>query len=185
MRRAIICLICFLMPMLSSATEYRVIKDKSSLTFAGEHAGDAFQGTFQNWNAAILFDPDNLAESSVVVDIDMSSAVTGNGMYDGTLPTADWFDVKRHPQAQFVSSSITRHADGGYQMEGALTLRDITQPVSFLFTLEKGEQSAEVAKARFAVDRLAYHIGKASDPAAEWVSREIALELLVYAEPKQ
>ncbi len=166
------------------AAEYVVDKAQSKIAFSGTHAGKAFKGTFGTWDAVIQFDDANLAASSVKVTIDTASAKTGDSMYDGTLPTADWFDVKNHPQANFVSESITKKADGGYNAKGQLTIRGKSVPVAFDFALS--DLAAPPVKTNFTLtlDRLAHDIGLKSDAKAEWVSKEIPLDITLVASPK-
>lgn len=171
----------------AQAREYTVNKEQSHVRFSGEHAGNAFRGEFGEWSAVIDFDANALEKSSIRASFTLSSAKTGNAMYDGTLPQADWFDVAKHPQGEFVSTSIRQGTDG-LVAEGTLTLRGVAQPATLTFTVaeaREGESILAKAKGTLTVDRLAYGIGKGSDATAEWVSREIAIELDVSATAKQ
>jgi polyisoprenoid-binding protein YceI len=170
----------------AQAADYVVDYKSSKIAFSGTHAGNAFNGTFGTWTALIRFDPADLAGSQITATFDTSTAKTGNSMYDGTLPQADWFDVKNHPQATFTSTAITGKEDGsGYTARGDLTLRGITKPVSFDFTIGDLAQTPVTAKASFAIDRLDFDIGKKSDAPAEWVSREIVLTFDISATPRE
>lgn len=168
------------------AAEYAVDKAASSITFSGTHAGKAFNGTFGDWQAEITFDAAKLNESRITARISTASAKTGDAMYDGTLPTEDWFDVKNHHQARFTSTEIKRNDSGGFTALGNLTLKGITQPVRFDFTLNPADgAAAEVtANAGLTLDRLAYSIGAKSDAKAEWVSRDITLNVALVATKK-
>jgi cytochrome b561 len=161
-----------------------VDKDKSTLGFSGMHAGKPFQGVFERWDARIRFDPDDLKASAVEVSVDTQSARTGDAMVDGALPTPDWFDVKTHPQAHFISDAISAREEGGYRAEGRLTLRGATHPVAFDFTLS--DLAAPPVTTRFSLelDRVAFGIGMKSDGKAEWVSQKIAIQVSLSAHPK-
>jgi polyisoprenoid-binding protein YceI len=78
---------------------YAIDYAQSRIGFSGTHAEADFSGTFGRWNGKIIFDPDDLPASSIHVEIEMPSAVTGNPMFDGTLPNEDWFKVKEYPKA--------------------------------------------------------------------------------------
>jgi polyisoprenoid-binding protein YceI len=160
-----------------------VDNSKSSIKFAGEHAENPFKGAFESWKANIQFDATKLEESALDVTIDTASAKTGNAMYDGTLPTADWFDVKETPNARFISKSITRVPDGSYRADGTLTIRGVSKPFTLPFTLDpKDAAGKEVqANAVFSIDRLAFDVGKQSDGKAEWVGRDIDISLHIVA----
>lgn len=165
------------------AVPYTVDTTKSSIAFAGQQAGTDFKGVFEKWEAKVDFDPQKLDQSHIEVTIDTASAKTGNAMYDGTLPQDDWFDVKQFSKAFFKSTKITKVSDGNYKAEGDLTIRDVTKPIAFNFTLspEDAKTKQVTAKSTFKVDRLAYNIGVKSDGKAEWVSQDITLDFLVIA----
>jgi len=184
MKYFVLALAAFVLASASAqAASYKVDAAQSKISFAGEHAGTAFKGQFEKWTAAIEFDAANLPASRIDVTVETASAKTGNAMYDGTLPSADWFASDRFPQARFISTAITQNADGSYLAKGNLTIRDVTKPVEFTFTLSPPDASTPAvnADAKFSLERLAFGIGQESDPKAEWVSANIALELHVVA----
>lgn len=160
------------------ATSYAPDLAKSQVGFSGTHAGSVFKGSFTKWSARMDVDPKNLAQSCIEATFDLSGAQTGNAMYDGTLPSVDWFDVKGHPQGRFVSTVIKPNKDGSYTAEGNLTLRGVTKPTHFTFTAD-GKTFA--TQGNLVVDRIAYGIGAKSDPKAEWVSKDINVTLNVTA----
>lgn len=176
--RLLFILALLLLPLSAIAAPYQIIKDKSTIKFSGTHAGNNFEGQFESWDADIVFDVDNLASSFANITIDMSAAKTGNAMYDGTLPSADWFDVNNHPTAIFKSTSFEEKNDG-YVVTGDLILRGVTKPISFDFNLE-GDSPVNMT-ASFPINRLDFNIGKESDGLAEWVSDAITLSLDITA----
>lgn len=163
------------------AASYKATPDSSSIAFSGEHAGTPFTGSFERYVVDIDFDPANVAATSIRATIDLESAKTGNKMFDGTLPNDDWFDIKHTPNGLFKSTAVEKLADGSYQVTGDLTLRGITKPVTFTFTLDREDAPAINASATLTVDRLAYDIGKKSDANAEWVSKDIGITLKLTA----
>lgn len=166
------------------ARPYTVDYGQSRITFSGTHAGKPFNGAFEKWAAEISFDPAKLPESRITVTVDTASAKTGNAMYDGTLPTADWFDVKKHPQARFVSNTIAAEPEGRYTVNGVLAIRNTSVPVKFAFS--PGDLNASPVKTSFTMilDRLAFGIGQKSDPGAKWVSQSIPLDITLVAKPQ-
>lgn len=172
--------LCFL-AMPAHAKPYVVDTAASTISFSGTHAGKPFEGKFNDWHATVDFDPRQLEKSKIEASFKLESAKTGNAMFDGTLPTADWFDVKNTPTATFASTSITQERDGAYKAQGTLTLRGQTVPISLLFTLSDIIKSPITASATLTIDRLAFGIGKQSDPKAEWVSQVIGIKMNIVA----
>ncbi len=163
------------------AENYKIDYTKSTVGFSGKHAGKDFKGAFESWEGVIQFNADDLKSSSVSVKFKTSSAKTGNALYDKTLPQLDWFNIKQFPEAEFKSTSFEKAEDGSYKAQGMLKIRGIEKPVSFNFTLADLEGKMVQMKAVLPVERLAFDMGKKSDPKAEWVSREIKVTLDVVA----
>jgi polyisoprenoid-binding protein YceI len=167
------------------AVSWQIDQAQSSVTFSGTHAGQKFTGKFENWDATINFDPANPSAGSISANFTVASAKTGNAMYDGTLPQADWFDAKNHPQASFTSTAISASKIlHNYNVVGNLTLRGVTKPANFIFTLQDPAAVTAKATASFPIDRLAFDIGRKSDVKAEWVSQTIDLTLTLVASRK-
>ena len=103
LRIAVVGSLCLFGLHTAAAAEWIVDAGESRIAFSGTHTGRAFTGSFRNWTAAITFDPDDLAASKAIVQVDLSSATTGDAIYDKTLPTADWLDTARSAMANFKS----------------------------------------------------------------------------------
>lgn len=158
---------------------WTVDRDKSAITFKGTHAGSPFEGAFKDWTAAIRFAPDNTA-SNAMVTIKTGSAETGNTLYDGTLPGPDWFDSAKFPDARFQSRAITHGEGDNYTVDGLLTIRDETKPISFPARISTADGVATL-NATVTVNRVDFGVGKAPDPEGAWVSRDIEIVLSVTA----
>ena len=168
----------------ATAADFAVDPAQSSIAFSGTHVGNKFTGKFEKWDATIKFDPANLATSKIEVTIDTTSAKTGNSMYDGTLPTADWFDVKKFPQAKYVSTDIRKNEDGSFTAKGDLTIRDKTQSIMFTFKLPADLKTAPITTSfSLPLDRIALGLGATSDAKAEWVGKDITLDVNISAKP--
>lgn len=150
-----------------------ISQDNSRLRFSAEHAGMPFEGKFELWNATLRLPP--LENPNISASFELSSAKTGDRTYDTALSEGDWFDIENHPQGSFNATSISVLADnGGYFVDGELTLRGITKPIQFELI-----RASSGFKADINIDRLAFNIGLDSDPDAEWVSRYIKLSLTI------
>jgi len=174
MFRVFVVVVAFLTVQPAVASEWVVDKNESKIRFSGTHIGNVFEGVFEDWSAEIRFDPENLASAKVRVAIRTASALTGNGLYDGTLKGGDWFDVANHSDAIFEATNFSQKANGLYWTEGILTIRDKSLPFAFDFSL--GIQDSMVhMQASQPLDRIDFGLGIGSDADAAWVSREIGL----------
>jgi polyisoprenoid-binding protein YceI len=168
---------------IANAAPYTIDYTASKVAFSGTHADNKFEGKFDKWTAEIDFDAAKPEASHMKASFDLSTAKTGNAMYDGTLPEKDWFDIKEFPKAEFVSTSVKANPDKSYAVTGNLTIRNITHPVTFNFTLSDVTKTPVKASGHFAIDRLSYDLGKKSDDKAEWVGKDITISMELVATP--
>ncbi len=83
---------------------------------------DKFEGTF-----VTAEDP---LKSSVTASVDLSSVNTGQEQRDAHIRSADFFHVDEHPTMQFASTGLRADGDN-FLLDGDLTLRGVTKPVTF------------------------------------------------------
>lgn len=70
------------------------------------------------------------ATSSVDLTFDVSTINTNDEGRDGHLRSSDFFDVDNYPTMRFASSEV-RHVKGDkWQVDGELTIKDVSRPVS-------------------------------------------------------
>lgn len=149
------------------APAWTVDKGVSKVAFASSFDGGAFTGSFRRWDAAIRFDPANLAGSSVTATFDMTSAATGEAGRDEALPTDAWFAAARFPKATFRAASFKALGGNRYQAVGDLTIRGVTKPLTLPFTLVITGGVAKM-NASVALNRLAFGVGQ-----DEWKTTEV------------
>ena len=102
----------------------------SQLSFSIRHLGiSVIRGMFDRYSGA-LYVGDDLAGTVVTVEAEMTSINSGNRDRDQHMLGPDWLDVANHPQMNFRSTSIVE-VPGGYAMTGDLTIKGVTQPVTF------------------------------------------------------
>lgn len=101
----------------------------SEVGFNVRHFFTKAHGRFEDYTANIVFDPKDLAASSVAVTIRDSSVYTGNARRDSHLRTADFFWADKYPTITFKSSKVVPGRDANhFQVAGTLTIRDVTKP---------------------------------------------------------
>ena len=133
--------------------------EKSQLRFIGEEAGSSFEGAFKDFTAEILFDPDNLEASSIVVEVKAASAESGNQFRDASMKEGEWFDSGNHPNAIFRSRTIKSIDGNAYEVEGALSIKEFSKDVTLAFTLDIDGDAAE-AKGGTTLLRTDYGLGE-------------------------
>jgi polyisoprenoid-binding protein YceI len=71
---------------------------------------------------------------SVDVSIDTTSVNTGVAVFNGHLQGADFFDTKTFPTITFKSTKVNFDGDKPASIEGNLTIKGITKPVTLTVT---------------------------------------------------
>ncbi len=106
-----------------------------AVTYSDEEGSNRINGRFARWRADIRFAPDNLAQSSAVVTIDMASASTGVQQNDDSMKGEAWLNTAGQPSATFRSTSIRHLSGANYEARGSLTIKGHAVPVTMPFTL--------------------------------------------------
>lgn len=145
-----------------SAADWQARPEPRSLTFHGMQQGEDFDGRFGRFEAAIRFDPDNLADARFDVQVDLASADTRSDERDEVLHGADFFAVRRFPSARFVTSAFELLEDGSYKAKAELTIRDRTLTIDFPFRWELEDEGARIV-AEVTLDRIAFGLGDSED----------------------
>ncbi|WP_334163657.1 cytochrome b/b6 domain-containing protein [Phenylobacterium sp.] len=138
----------------------------SEIRFTTSWGGRPIEGRFIRWRAGLLYGPDDLERSGVTAVIDLSSAVTGDAQRDQVLPSPDWLDVARHPEAVFRATGFEPLGGNRYVARGTLELRGVVRPLDLPFTLDVEGDKAE-AHGVTTLDRTAFGVGQ-----GEWAETD-------------
>ncbi len=87
------------------------------------------KGRFGDVSGTIVLDEDDIAGSSVEVEIGVASIDTRQEQRDDHLRSADFFDVENHPKITFRSRRVEPQGDGKFRVIGDLTIRGVTKEV--------------------------------------------------------
>ena len=102
----------------------------SEVTFSVRHMMiSKVRGTF-GVKSATLIAPENPLEARVEASVDVTSIDTKDEGRDQHLRSGDFFDTENFPTMEFVSTGA-RAENGELFVDGDLTIRGITKPVSF------------------------------------------------------
>jgi len=146
------------------STPWTLDKAHSNINFEVRHFFTPVDGTFSDYNATVMFDPANLEESKIDVEIMISSINTKNDKRDGHLQTADFFDAEKYPKMTFTSTKIESKGDNKFVAHGDLKIKDVTERIEMPFTLlgvmenPRGGKIAGISS-EFDIDRNVFGVG--------------------------
>ena len=102
----------------------------SKITFTFDSEGVA--GTIGDIQSQSEIDLTQIEESIIKGSVSVSSLKTGNFLRDGHLMWEKYFNRSDYPRIYFESNSIKENKDRTYKVEGNLTIKGISKPVTFL-----------------------------------------------------
>lgn len=101
----------------------------ASVNFKIQHLGYSWlTGRFEKFSGTYVYDQEKMANSQIEVSIDTASVSTNHAERDKHLRSVDFLNVKKHPQAKFVSTAI-QGSDDALQVTGDFTLNGVTKPL--------------------------------------------------------
>lgn len=103
----------------------------SEFGFTVRHAGiSKVRGRFSDVAATINAE-NEIENAPVVATAIVDSFDSGDAGRDAHVKGPDFFDIEKFPELTFTSTSLTHVKDDEFKLDGNLTVRDITRPVSF------------------------------------------------------
>ena len=114
------------------AGQYVLDPNHASLIWKLNHLGfSTFIGTFNEFEASLDFDPEDIENASLEVIINTSSLDVDIPEFEEELRGDNWFDVAVFPQAVYRTTRFVESVDEDtFLFEGDLTLLGTTAPVS-------------------------------------------------------
>lgn len=147
-------------PAVAQAPLWSIDHDASRIGFIGEQNGNAVRGRFETYDATIRFSPDDLAGSSVRLEIATGSAVVeGGGEREEVLTSSAWFHVEDFPEATYTAATIEATGDA-YRAVGTLALKGVEREVAVDFTVDIADGRA-IAEGRAELIRTNFGVGPA------------------------
>lgn len=118
-----------------NATTWQIDRSHSAVNFTISHFFTPVDGSFDDYQATVNFDPNNLGGSSIDVTIPVESVNTRNERRDNHLKSEDFFNASEWSNIRFVSSNIELVGNNQFVAHGELTIRDVTHSFELPFEL--------------------------------------------------
>ena len=126
------------------AGKYTLDQSHASLLFRVNHLGFSnFTARFKRFDAQLQFDPKNLAASTLTATVDAKTLETdypdpATLDFNAELQNEQWLDTARFPQMTFRTIRVEPSGKQAMRIEGELTLRGVTRPVTLDATYNGG-----------------------------------------------
>lgn len=169
-------------PALATPTTYVIDGSHTFPRFSYSHFGYSTQlSRFNRTSGQVVFDP-VARTGSVEITIDMTSVDTGFDTFDEHIQAEDFLDTKRFPTATFRSTKVTFDGDRPVAIEGLLTIKGITKPVTLKVTSFQAKEHPMLKKPAIGADahasirRSDFGAGKYAPDVGDEVRIDVALE---------
>jgi polyisoprenoid-binding protein YceI len=165
----------------AAPTTYTTDANHTFVRFSYKHMGFSTQESrFNKVTGTVTFDPASKS-GSVDISIDTKSVDTGSDLFNGHIQAADFLDTSNFGTATFKSTSVKFDGDRPVSIEGNLTLKGVTKPVTLMVTDFKSGQNmmkkdAIGADATAKISRSAFNMTKYVPNVSDDVMLSIALE---------
>ncbi len=174
----------FATPVFAAPETYALDETHSYPRFSYSHFGYTTQlSRFNKTSGKIVLDK-AAKTASVDIVIDTTSVDSGYPVFNGHLQGEDFFDTAKYPTATFKSTKVVFDGDKPASVEGNLTIKGITKPVTLTVTSFQAmphpmmKKDALGANAFTVIKRSEFNAGKYAPYVGDDVRIEIAVEAI-------
>lgn len=129
-----------------------------TVVFRIKNAGITVDGKFSGIAASIIFDEDDLVNSSIYASVKSATVNTGINKRDEHLRKKEYFDVANHPKIEMRSTTLTKTSKG-YSGRFDVSIKGTTKSIVVPFTFENQGETATF-KGSLKLNRLDFGVGE-------------------------
>ncbi len=165
----------------AAPTVYTTDANHTFVRFSYNHMGFSTQESrFNSVSGTVTYDPADKT-GSVDIVINAKSVDTGSDPFNKNIQGADYLDTTEFPTATFKSTAVKFDGDKPVSIEGDLTLKGVTKPVtltvtSFMHGLNMHKKDAIGANATATIKRADFNMAKYTPMVSDEMNLDIAIE---------
>jgi polyisoprenoid-binding protein YceI len=164
---------------------YTIDESHTYPRFSYSHFGLSTQlSSFSKTSGKVVYDA-QAKTGSVDISIDMKSVNTGFADFNDHIQGEDFFHTAKHPTATFRSTKVVFEGDKPTSIDGQLTIKGVTKPVTLTVTSflamphPMRKKPALGANAYTQIKRSEFNAGKYAPYVSDDVRIDIAIEAVV------
>jgi polyisoprenoid-binding protein YceI len=157
-------------------------KSHSNVKFTVTHmVVSEVDGSFKLFDGSMEHSKPDFSDAKIAFSVDVNSIDTDNENRDKHLKSDDFFNAEKFPAMKFESTSFTPQGGNKYKLDGNLTIRDVTKPVSFDVTYGgsiAGQRGSKAGfKAKTTINRFDYNLkwDRATETGGLVVAKEVVI----------
>lgn len=140
--------------------KFEIVSAQSNIEWTGRKVTGAHNGTIAVKEGTFILNDNKLAGGRFVIDttsikiLDVTDPAT-NTQFAGHLASDDFFSIEKFPQSILDITAVKQQSTSSYLVDGALTIKGITNPVSFDATINVNGDTL-IATGKIVIDRTKY-----------------------------
>ncbi len=112
-------------------TNWNFDASHSKIAFAVSHMViSETEGQFNSYNGSVTTNGEEFENAKIQFTIDVASVDTDDEGRDEHLRAPDFFNVEKHPNISFESTSMKKIDGKNYKLMGNMTLMGVTKPIT-------------------------------------------------------
>jgi polyisoprenoid-binding protein YceI len=136
MKKITILAFALLASVASFAQKWSLDKAHAKMTFTVTHLMmSEVDGVFKSFDATVTSSKEDFSDAVFELTADLKQVTTNQENRDAHLQRDDMFDTAKFPTLSFKSTGITTAGPKKYKLNGNLTIKGVTKPVTLDLTL--------------------------------------------------
>ena len=137
--------------------KFKILPAQSNIDWVGKKVTGAHNGTIAVKDGEFILNDGKLTGGKFIIDtttikiLDVKDPAT-NAQFAGHLASDDFFSVEKYPEAILQITTVS-----GKHVEGALTIKGITHPISFDAAVNTNGDTL-IATGKLVIDRTKYEM---------------------------
>ena len=171
-------------PVHNFAGKWTLDKGHSNVKFTVTHmVVSEVEGAFKTFDGTIESTKPDFSDAVINFTVYVTSVNTDNENRDKHLKSDDFFNSEKFPQMKFQSTSFKPVGGNKYKLDGNLTIRDVTKPVSFDVTYGGSintQRGAKIGfKANTTINRFDYNLkwDRATEAGGLVVAKDVVVSI--------
>jgi polyisoprenoid-binding protein YceI len=159
MKRALFLLSLFGFSIINVEAQNKLTADttKTKLIWIGEKVTGEHSGTINMQSGWLTWQDNKIVDGEFIIDMKSIRDAEKSKMLEGHLKSDEFFSVEKFPTAKLVVTGSARFDKGTADVNGNLTIKGITNPVTFKAIMQKKDDGVWFF-ANITVDRTKYEI---------------------------
>lgn len=157
--------------------DHKLVAADSKIEWVGSKVTGKHEGGFKKFEAAASLKDGEIEGGKVMVKIMTDSIHSDDDKLTGHLSSDEFFDVKKFPEAHFVSTDVKKGGEGNFShtVTGNLTLHGETKKITFPATITKDGDKVKVAS-EFVINRKDFGMAYPGKP-DDLIRDEVVIKL--------